>query len=56
MKSIISFRSSRALTVKNYGNKKQEVRANLIVCEGQLVGGDVCSAELDGFMQGLRKK
>ena len=42
--------------VKNYGNKKQEVRANLIVCEGQLVGGDVCSAELDGFMQGLRKK
>jgi hypothetical protein len=20
------------------------------------VGGDVCSAELDGFMQGLRKK
>ena len=43
-------------SVKNYGNKKQEVRANLIVCEGQLVGGDVCSAELDGFMQGLRKK
>ena len=42
--------------VKNYGNKKQEVRANLIVCKGQLVGGDVCSAELDGFMQGLRKK
>lgn len=42
--------------VKNYGNKKHEVRANLIVCEGQLVGGDVCSAELDGFMQGLRKK
>lgn len=42
--------------VKNYGKKKQEVRANLIVCEGQLVGGDVCSAELDGFMQGLRKK
>lgn len=24
--------------MKNYGNKKQEVRANLIVCEGQLVG------------------
>ena len=43
-------------SVKNYGNKKQEVRANLIVCEGQLVGGDVCSAEMDGFMQGLRKK
>lgn len=36
--------------------QKQQVRANLIVCEGQLVGGDVCSAELDGFMQGLRKK
>ena len=43
-------------TVKNYGDKKQEVRANLIVFGGQLIGGDVCSAELDGFMQGLRKK
>lgn len=44
-------------SVKNYGNKKAGGQGLiLIVCEGQLVGGDVCSAELDGFMQGLRKK
>ena len=43
-------------SVKNNGNKKQEVRANLIVCEGQLVGGAVYSAERDGCLQGLRKK
>lgn len=43
--------------IKNYKGyeKKGEIRANLIVCKGQLIGGDVCSAELDGFMQGLKK-
>ena len=42
--------------VKNYkGHEKDgEVKANLIIYEGQLIGGDVCSTELDGFMQGLK--
>uniref|UniRef100_UPI0040273A77 DUF4830 domain-containing protein n=1 Tax=Eubacterium sp. TaxID=142586 RepID=UPI0040273A77 len=31
--------------------------ANLIVCEGNLIGGDVCSTSVsDGFMQGLQKQ
>ncbi len=42
--------------VKNYKDhdKDGEVKANLIIYEGQLIGGDVCSTELDGFMQGLK--
>lgn len=44
--------------VKNYpnGKDKENVVCDLIVYEGQLIGGDVCSTELDGFMQGLKKK
>lgn len=31
--------------------------ANLIVCEGKLIGGDVCSTSVsDGFMQELQKQ
>lgn len=44
--------------IKNYSdeNKKSEnVVCHLMVYEGQLIGGDVCSTELDGFMQGLKK-
>jgi len=43
--------------VKNYpGRENSEgVVCNLMIYKGQLIGGDVCSAELDGFMQGLKK-
>ncbi len=40
--------------VYNYDGEKNVVM-NLMVCDGMLIGGDVCSAELDGFMQGLKK-
>ncbi|MDD5923197.1 MAG: DUF4830 domain-containing protein [Clostridia bacterium] len=40
--------------VMNYPNDKN-VHANLIVYDGCVIGGDVCSAELDGFMQGFFK-
>jgi len=39
--------------VYNYPNKPNNIVSHLIVCEGVLIGGDVCSTELDGFMQGL---
>ena len=45
--------------VKNYPgyeNKDGVVRANLLVYEGRVIGGDVCSVELDGFMQGFEKQ
>lgn len=32
---------------------KSCIRANLLVFEGQVIGGDVCSVELGGFMHGF---
>ena len=31
------------------------MQLTLMVCSGELIGGDVCCTELDGFMQGLKK-
>ena len=33
----------------------EEVYINLYICDGVLIGGDVCSWGLDGFMQGLKR-
>ena len=43
--------------VENYkGHEgKGDVNCNLIICGSKLIGGDVCSTQLDGFMQGLKK-
>lgn len=45
-------------TVKNYpGYEEQEcILANLLVSDGKIVGGDICSTELDGFMHTLKSK
>ena len=40
--------------ILNYPNGEENVRANLLVYKERLVGGDVCSLRLDGFMHGLR--
>ncbi len=44
-------------TVKNYdGYENQEcIHINLLVYDGKVIGGDVCSVELDGFMHGFAK-
>ena len=34
---------------------KDCMQLTLMVCGGELIGGDVCCTELGGFMQGLRK-
>ncbi|HIT19165.1 MAG TPA: DUF4830 domain-containing protein [Candidatus Fimivivens faecavium] len=39
--------------VLNYPGQAENVRLNLLVYNGKIVGGDVCSMELDGFMHGL---
>lgn len=39
--------------IKNYPSMENSdgiIRANLLVCNGVVIGGDVCSVELDGFM------
>ena len=40
-------------TVLNYPGGAQNVRLNLLVCGNKIVGGDVSSMGLDGFLQGL---
>ena len=44
--------------IRNYKDHegKDDVNCNLIICDNKLIGGDVCSTELDGFMQGLRSE
>ena len=44
--------------VKNYKNSQnpEAIKATQIVYKGKLIGGDVCSIELNGFMQGLRNR
>lgn len=41
--------------VINYPNKPQGVRANLLILDGKVIGGDICSTELDGFLHGFVK-
>ncbi len=39
--------------VKNYPDYNGEVHANIIVCKNRVIGGDICSADLDGFITSL---
>ena len=41
--------------ILNYKNEKSEVRANLLVLDGKVIGGDICSVDLGGFMHGFMK-
>ena len=45
-------------SVYNYKGYEDKdcIKCSLIICDGILVGGDVYSTELKGFMQGLRKE
>ena len=42
-------------TVKNYKGyeNKKCIMANILVLDGKIIGGDICSVELDGFMHGF---
>lgn len=44
--------------IKNYeGYENQEcIHINLLVYDGMVIGGDVCSVELDGFMHGFSRE
>ena len=43
--------------VRNYEGyeNSDDVYIDLYICDGVLIGGDVCSWGLDGFMQGLKR-
>lgn len=40
----------------DYGESSDAIRANILVFNGLIIGGDVCSVELDGFMHGFIEK
>lgn len=40
-------------TVSNYPSGLKGVRANLLVYKNKVIGGDICSVALDGFMHGF---
>ena len=43
-------------TVRNYPETSSiddYVRINILVCDGIVIGGDVCSVKIDGFMHGF---
>lgn len=44
-------------SVKNYVGYEDKdcIQINLLVYEGKVIGGDVCSVELNGFMHGFQK-
>lgn len=45
--------------IRNYPDTTTDddsVRINLLVCDGYVIGGDVCSIKLDGFMHGFKKE
>ena len=50
----------RGMTVKrtvylvtNYPEGRSNVYAHLLICDGKIIGGDIASGELDGFMHGF---
>ncbi|WMJ23616.1 DUF4830 domain-containing protein [Paludicola sp. MB14-C6] len=40
--------------VLNYPTQKEGVRANMLVYNNKIIGGDICSVQLDGFMHGFK--
>lgn len=41
--------------IKNYPEYEKNIRINLLIYEDNLIGGDICSTELNGFMHGFVK-
>ena len=41
--------------ITNYPEKDTEIHANMLVFNGMIIGGDVSSTELGGFMHGFEK-
>ena len=39
--------------VNNYPDQPENIRANIVTYKNKIIGGDVCSIELNGFMHGF---
>ena len=44
------------MEVTNYGDYDGKVYANVIVYHNRVIGGDICSADVSGFMHGFETK
>lgn len=58
LKSYAGSRAKRwTYKINNYQGYEGDdtIRANLLVLDGNIIGGDVCSVKLDGFMHGFQK-
>ena len=44
------------MTGEKYKGNKEYIKINVLVCDGKVIGGDVCSVKLDGFMHGFLKE
>jgi hypothetical protein len=42
--------------VKNYPGQAQGIRANLLVYDDKIIGGDICSIEFGGFIHGIKSQ
>ena len=42
--------------IKNYEGYEGTVWANVLVFRGRVIGGDICSADVSGFVHGFEKK
>lgn len=40
-------------SLSNFPGEAEGVRANILVCDGEIIGGDICTVALDGFMVAL---
>ena len=40
--------------IKNYPGDIDGVRANVLVSDGKIIGGDICTVRLDGFMHEIK--
>lgn len=40
--------------INEEGKREDYVEAHVIVCDGKIIGGDIASTKLDGFMKGIR--
>ena len=47
--------SYEILNYPGYEDGEGVIRGNLLTCNGTVIGGDVCSIELGGFMHGFCK-
>ena len=44
------------MEITNYGDYEGKVYANVIVYHNRVIGGDICSADVSGFMHGFETK